>query len=90
MSQQRILSIEDVGHGILLVGPQRNLRVHTGKIDMGAVILTGADVVEHLIVLFTEHLPALGVFEYPVLERLAQSLLLLLGNGGLLDRKSVV
>ena len=33
-------------NGIALVGPQRDFRVHAEKLDVAAVVLTGADAVE--------------------------------------------
>lgn len=80
VGQQRIFAIEDMGHGVLLVGPQGNFRVHACKADMGTVIFTGAGCVEDRIVLPAQDLPALRVLENPLLELLADRLLLLLGD----------
>ena len=73
-----------MGHGVLLVGPQGDFRVHARKADMGTVILAGPDGVEYGIVLPAQSLPALRVFENPLLKRFTDCLLLLLGNRGLL------
>ena len=84
MGQQGVFAVEHMGHGVALVGPQADFRVHAHKIDVGAVIFPWPDVVELVIVFPAQGLPAFRVLENPVLERLADGLLLLLGDGGLL------
>ena len=37
--------------GVALVLPEGDLRVHTDKMDVGAIILTGAGGVEQLVIL---------------------------------------
>ena len=83
VGQQGVLSIEDMGHGVFLVGPQADLRRHAREADVGAVVLAGANVVKQRIVLLTQCLPAFRVFEYPIFECLTDGFLLLLGNHGL-------
>ena len=83
VGQQGVLSIEDMGHGVFLVGPQADFRRHARKADVGAVVLAGPNVVEQRIVLLTQRLPPFRVFEYPIFESLADGFLLLLSNHGL-------
>lgn len=84
VGQQRIFAVEDMGHGIELMGPQGNLRVHAIEADVGAVVLAGPDGVENGVVLLAELLPPLGVLPNPRPERLFHGLLALLGQSGLL------
>ena len=42
MGYQRIASEQDAGHRVALMGPQRDLRVHTGESQETAVIFTWA------------------------------------------------
>ena len=57
---------------------------HTGKADMAAVIFTGFDAVEDLIVFLAQCFPALRVFPYPVGKRLLDDFLLCLRSCGFL------
>ena len=83
MGQQGILSVEHMCHGVQLVGPEFDFRRHAHKADVAPVILAGADAVEQVVVPPHQCLPPMGVFENPLLERLIQRLLLLLGKHGL-------
>ena len=85
MSQKRIAAVEDAGDGISLVFAQLYLRVHAGEGEVGAVILARARRVEQLVVLGDERLPSVSIFPQPVAEGVLDDLLLLLGEGGLLD-----
>ena len=51
---------------------------------MTAIVLTGTDGVELLVVQPAKALSAVGVFPYPVLERLLDQFLLALCDGGFL------
>ena len=62
--------------------PQLDFRRHAHKVNVTSIVFTGTDVVEHLIVFLHQTLPALGVVKNPLLKRLVQRLLLLLGNHG--------
>ena len=55
-------------NGIALVGPQRDFRVHAEKLDVAAVVLTGADAVELFIVQRHQAFPAFTVLENPVFK----------------------
>ena len=59
MGQQGVVAVQDVGNGIALVGPQCDFRVHTEKLDVAAVVLTGADAVELSVVQAYQCLPTL-------------------------------
>ena len=84
MAQQGIAAVEDAGHGVFLMGPQLDLRVHAVELDVGAIVFPGPDGVEFLIVALHQLLPALRVFPYPALESVLDGLLLLLGDDGFL------
>ena len=81
--QQGIPAIQDMGNGVDLVGPQGDLRVDPGKIDMAAVIFPRTDAVEFVIIEPCQPLPALRVFPYPILKRLLDERLFPLCDGGL-------
>ena len=49
--KQRIAAIKHMSDGVALVLPEGDLRVHTDKMDVGAIILTGAGGVEQLVIL---------------------------------------
>ena len=55
-------------NGIALVGSQCDFRVHAEKLDMAAVVLTGADAVELFIVQRYQTFPAFTVLENPVFK----------------------
>ena len=84
VGQQRVPAIEHPGHGVALVGFQLVLRVHAGKLDVIPVVFTGSNRIEQAVVGGAEIGAALRVLENPVLERLANGLLLLLGDYGFL------
>ena len=84
VGQQRIAAVQHMSNGILLMFPQPDFRIHTAKADMGAIVLTGTGTVEQLIILFHKFRTAIRVFPHPVLERILNGLLFLLGEGGLL------
>ena len=83
MGQKGISPVEYMGDGVPLMGAEPDVRIHAPEPDVAAVVLTGTDGIEQLIVLFHQRLPALGILPDPVPERLPDSLLLLLGKGGL-------
>ena len=84
VSQQRIAAVQHMSNGILLVFPQPNLRIHAAKADMRTIVLTRTGTVEQLVILFHQFRTAIRVFPHPVLERILNGLLFLLGEGGLL------
>ena len=84
MCEQGISTIKHMGDGISLMFPEGNVRVHTAKTDMAAIILTGSGGVKKLIVLRNQCFPTAGVFPYPILKRILDCLLFLLGEGCLL------
>ena len=70
VGQQRVVAVEDVRHGVSLVLPQRNLRIHAGEGDVRTIVLPGPDAVEALVVLPHQIRAALRVLENPRLKRL--------------------
>ena len=84
VGQQSVPSIERPRNGILLMGTQRNFRVHPRKDQVGAVIFSGTQIIEAFIVERCYPLPAVRVFTNPVLKRLLDLRLFSLGNGGFL------
>lgn len=46
MGKQGVAAVEDMGNGIDLMRPQRDLRIDSHEIQVAAVILTGANAVE--------------------------------------------
>ena len=48
--QKRIATIQNVGDGILLMLPQRNLRTHAAEADVRTIVLPRAGGVEFLVV----------------------------------------
>lgn len=81
MGKQRIAAIKNVCHGVDLMWSQMDFGVHAHKIEVTAVILTGAVGVEFLVVEGGQSCSAFRVRPNPVLERLLEKLLLALGNG---------
>ena len=84
VGQQRIASVQHMSNGILLMFPQPDFRIHAAKADMGTIVLTGTGTVEQFVILFHKFRTAIRVFPHPVLERILNGLLFLLGEGGLL------
>ena len=84
MGKEGVSPVDGPGHGVALVGPQGDFRVHPGKHQVAAVILPGPDGVELLVVQGTQTLPAGGVSPHPLLELLLDLILLILGDGGFL------
>ena len=72
-----------MSNGILLMFPQPDFRIHAAKADMRTIVLTGTSAVEPLVILFHKFRAAIRVFPHPVLERILNGLLFLLGEGGL-------
>ena len=50
MGKECITAIKDMGDGIDLMGSQFDLRVHANKVQVTAIVLTGTDGVELLVV----------------------------------------
>ena len=84
VSQQSVPSIERPRNGILLMGTQRNFRIHPRKEQVRAVIFSGAQIVEPLVVERCQPFPAVRGFPNPVLKRLLDLRLFPLGNGSFL------
>ena len=66
------------------MGPQGDFRVHSLKVNMPSVILTGADAVEGFVVDMAQALSAVNVPPYPLRKFLFDEFLPVLGNGGFL------
>ena len=84
VSQQSVPSIERPRNGVLLVGTQCNFRIHPRKDQVRAVIFSGAQIVEPLVVERCQPFPAIRVLPNPVLKRLFNLRLFALGNGSFL------
>ena len=67
-----------MGDGVALVLSEGDLRVHTDKMDVGAIVFTGASGVEQLVVLPDQCNAPLGVLPDPVGESIFDDLLFLL------------
>ena len=80
MGQQGIPAIQDMGHRIFLVLHQGDLRRHTHKADVRAIIFTGADAVKHPVIGLHQIFPAIHIPENPFLECLLDGVLFLLGQ----------
>ena len=76
------MPIQHMGNRIALMFPQVNFRVHTHKMNVRTVILTGASAVKKLIVLFHQQSAPLRVFPDPASKSIFNGLLFLLGKGG--------
>ena len=61
--------------------PQLDFGVHTAEYDMRAVVLTGTVGIEQLVIPGNKLLPPVGVLPNPILERIFDCLLFLLGKG---------
>ena len=81
--KQRITAIKHMSNGVALVFPEGNFRVHTDKVNVGAIVFTGAGRVEQLVVLFHQRNAPLGVLPDPVGECVLDDLLFLLCQHGL-------
>ena len=81
--KQRITAIKHMSDGVALVLSEGDLRVHTDKMDVGAIVFTGSGAVEQLIVLFYQRNAPLGVFPDPVGKSILDDLLFLLRQHGL-------
>ena len=84
VGQQCIATVQHMSNGILLVFPQPDFRIHAAKADMRTIVLTRTGTVEQLVILFHQFRTAIRVFPHPILERILNGLLFLLGEGGLL------
>ena len=84
MGKQRVAAIKDVSNGVDLMGSQFDLRVHADKVQVTAIVLSGTDGIELLVIKLTQALSAVWVFPDPVLERLLDHFLLALCDGGFL------
>ena len=84
MGKQSIAAIKDMGDGVDLMGSQLDLRVHAYKVQMTAIVLTGTDGVELLVIKLAKALSAVRIFPNPVLECLLNHFLLALCDSGFL------
>ena len=84
VGQQRIAAVQHMSNGILLMFTQPDFRIHAAKADMRTIVLTRTGTVEQLVILFHQFRTAIRVFPHPILERILNGLLFLLGEGGLL------
>ena len=78
VGKQGVVSIEDMGNSIDLVFTELDLRVHSHKIDMTAVILSGSYGIETLVVELNKGLPSFCISKNPVLKCVLDKLLFLL------------
>ena len=84
VGKQGISAIQNVRDGIDLMGPKGDLRVHSLKVNMLPVILTGADGIEGFVVDAAQALSAVNVPPYPLRKFLLDEFLPVLGNSGFL------
>ena len=78
--EQGISTIKHMSDSVSLMFTEGNIRVHTTKTDMAAIILTGSGGVKKLIVLRNQCFPAARVFPHPILKRILDCLLFLLSK----------
>ena len=76
--KEGVAAVEDVRNRVFLVFAQRDLRVHTGKADVAAVILAWTKRIEFFVVLLHQRLPSGRVLPNPILKSILDGLLLLL------------
>ena len=81
MSQQRVAAVEDMGNRVHLMLSQRDLRIHSGKVDMAAIIFSGAIGVEQDVIGLAQGFPSRRVFPDPFCKGFFEQLLLTLGDG---------
>ena len=84
MGQQGISAVQDVSDGIDLMGTECDFRVHSGESQVTAVIFSGADGVELLIVELGQPFTTGRIVPDPVCKGLFDQFLLALGDGGFL------
>ena len=84
MGKQGISAIQNVRDGIDLMGPQGDFRIHSLKVNMPSVILTGTDAVEGFIVDAAQPFSAVNVPPYPFRKFLLDEFLPVLGNSSFL------
>lgn len=81
---EHISAIQNVRDGIDLMGPQGDFRIHSLKVNMPSVILTGTDAVEGFIVDAAQPFSAVNVPPYPFRKFLLDEFLPVLGNSSFL------
>ena len=81
MCKQRVSTIEDVGDGVDLVLSERDFRVDADKVEMAAVILTGANAVEFLVIELRQFFAPFRITPNPFRKCALDELLLALCNG---------
>ena len=84
MCKERVAAVKDMGNGIDLVGSERDFWANASESDMAAVILTGSDRVEGIVVIADKAVSAFWIFPYPVRKRLFNHFLLCLRRRGFL------
>ena len=65
MGQERIAAAHDAPDGVFLVRPQRDVRIHAGKVEVGAIEEAQAEVVVGVVVEAHQAFRALGIGEEP-------------------------
>ena len=65
MSKERITTVDDMSDSIDLMRSESDFGVHTDKVQMLAVILTGAERIKLLVVEFCQPFTAFRIFPYP-------------------------
>ena len=76
--KQRISPIKYMSDGILLMLTEGNIRIHTAKTNMAAVILTRSGGIKQFIVFCDQSFTPVRFFPYPVLKSILYRLLFLL------------
>ena len=83
MAQKLVASVKAAGNRVELMPTKTDLRIDAGETQVAAVVFTGSNRVELLIVKPGQALTSRWVFPYPLLKRLLDLLLLGLRDGGL-------
>ena len=80
MGQQNISPVKHMSDGIALVRPEFNIGIHADEMDMAAVIFPRPCGIEQFVITVTQPLPTLRLPPDPILKRILDSLLFLLGQ----------
>ena len=83
VGKERVAAVHDSCHGVALVFPQGDLRVHSEKLDVATIELTGAEAIETLVIEPAKSLSSCRVFPDPLVKGAFDLLLLALRDGGL-------
>ena len=83
MRKQGVSAVKNVSNGIDLMRSERNFGVHTYKVQVFAVILTGTNRIKLLVIQLCQSVTAFSVFPNPFCKGFLYKLLLALCDGGI-------